>query len=368
MKTEPTIAEPTLELPTIDQLPSEEIPRRFSRVPAESVRDVVLAVVGGLAAALTLRGLLHWQGVMSTAAIWYVASMGLLSVLIRSSRGGLAAADRIVTAMIWSVGLIACLILLWLLGFVIVKGVNKLSWTFFVDDLGKTSALDKGGGMRHALVGTVEQVGIATIISVPISVMTAVYLNEVKGRFAPIVRFIIDAMSGLPSVVAGLLVFSIWILTFHQGFSGFACSMALVVLMLPIVTRTSEEILRTVPGHLREASLALGGTRWRTVAQVVLPTARAGLLTAVILGIARAAGETAPALLTTFGSSTTNYNPFSEPQANLPLTVYQLIRSGNKRQLERAYAGAFTLILVVLIAFAAARIISTRGERRLGRR
>jgi phosphate transport system permease protein len=365
------IVDPRTESPPLATAPTTvdlDRPRRFSRLPADAAREIALGLSGGLAVALVFRTLLHWQGFMSTAVAWYIAAMALMSVLMRSSRGALAAADRIVTALVWSVGVLACALLAWLLGFVIVKGVGQLSWSFFFDDFGKTAALDKGGGIRHALIGTVEQVGLATVIAVPIAVMTAVYLNEVRGRLAPVVRFIVDAMSGLPSIVAGLLVYTVWILSLRQGYSGFACSLALVVLMLPTVTRTAEEILRTVPGHLREASLALGATRWRTVLQVVLPTARAGLLTAVILGIARAAGETAPAILTTFGSSTTNTNPFSEPQANLPLTVYQLIRSGNKVQLQRAYAGAFVLILLVLVAFAAARIISTRSERRLGRR
>ncbi len=370
------ITDPTTEatVPRTEPLPvvatpaEADRPRPFSKLPEDVLREVVVAATAGLALAMGLRTVLHWQGLMSTAVVWYLAAMGFLIVLVRSSRGGLAATDRVVTTMIWSVGAIACGILIWLLGFIVVNGIGKISWSFFVDDLGDTSALNKGGGMRHALIGTIEQVGIATVISVPISVMTAVYLNEVKGRLSPLIRFIVDAMSGLPSVVAGLLIYSVWILTLKQGFSGFACSLSLVVLMLPTVTRTSEEILRTVPGHYREAALALGASRWRTVSRVVLPTARAGLLTAVILGIARATGETAPALLTAFGSSTTNVNPFSEPQANLPLTVYQLIRSGNKTQLERAYAGAFVLILLVLVAFALARIISTRSERRLGKR
>lgn len=343
--------------------PANDRPRRFEKVTPAAFFEAALSVTGGLAIALILRTVLHWQGLMSTFVFAYVATLALGMVLLRTMYGSLAAGDRVVTVLIWSVGLLACCLLAWLLGFVLLKGISKLSWTFFVEDLGKTSALNKGGGMRHAIIGTVEQVGMATFASVPIAVMTAVYLNEVKGRIAPTVRFIVDAMSGLPSVVAGLLVYAVWILSLGNGFSGFACSLSLLILMLPTVTRTAEEILRTVPGHLREASLALGATRWRTVSRIVLPTARSGLLTAVILGIARAAGETAPAALTTFGSSTTNVNPFSEPQANLPLTVYQLIRSGNKQQLERAYAGACVLILLVLVAFTLARIISIRGEK-----
>jgi phosphate transport system permease protein len=347
---------------------AEDRPRRMPLFRPGEVREIGLALISGFAAAMALRTVLNWQGYMSTALWWYLVSLALLFVLMRSSRGAIVALDRFVAFLIWSVGAVACAALGWILVYVVVNGFSKLSLSFFTDDLGSTSALDKGGGMRHALIGTIEQVGLATVMSVPIAVMTAVYLNEVKGRLAPLVRFIVDSMSGLPSIVAGLLIYTVWILALGNGFSGFACSLALLILMLPTVTRTAEEILRTVPGHLREAALALGASRWRTVARVVLPTARAGLLTAVILGVARAIGETAPAVLTAFGSATTNANPFNGAQADLPLTVFQLVRSGNKTQLERAYGGAFVLILLVLVAFATARVLSSRSERRLGKR
>jgi phosphate transport system permease protein len=138
--------------------------------------------------------------------------------------------------------------------------------------------------------------------------------------------------------------------------------------MLPTIARTSEEVLRTVPDTLREGSLALGSPRWRLVMQVVLPTAQAGLLTAIILGIARGVGETAPAVLTAFGSSTTNTNPFSGPQSSLPLFVWELIRQPNKVQLDRAWAGALVLVTLVLVLFTLARFVGSRGERKLGRR
>jgi phosphate transport system permease protein len=225
--------------------------------------------------------------------------------------------------------------------------------------------LDSGGGAFHAIVGTVQQILIATVISVPIAILTAVYLHEIKGRLAVPVRFVVDAMSGLPSIVAGLIVFTIWVNNGH-GFSGASAGVALAIMMIPIVTRTSEEILRTIDDGLRESALALGAPQWRSVLQVVLPTARAGLITASILGIARSVGETAPVLLTAFGSSVTNWSPFNGPQADLPLFIWSLLKEPNEAQIERAWSGALVLILLVLVLFVAARVIGERGARKRG--
>jgi phosphate transport system permease protein len=188
-----------------------------------------------------------------------------------------------------------------------------------------------------------------------------------KGRLAWPIRFIVDALVGLPSIVAGLIVYSIWVV--HHRFSGIAGSAALAILTLPLVTRASEEILRTVSDSLREASLALGAPRWRVVLQVVLPTARAGLLTAVILGFAFAVGETAPVLLTAQGSNFTNVNPLHGVQSDLPLYVYDLIFQPNKVDQQRAYSALLVLVLLVMVLFISARLIASRGDRRLrGRR
>jgi len=186
-----------------------------------------------------------------------------------------------------------------------------------------------------------------------------------KGVLARPTRVIVDAMSGLPSIVAGLLVFTVWVN--GRGYSGAAGAVALVVLMLPTVTRTSEEILRTIPDGLRESSLALGAPQWRVVLRVVLPTARAGLMTAAILGVARGVGETAPMLLTAFGADTTNLNPFKGPQEDLPLFVWKLIRLPNQTQINRGWTGLLILVLLVLVLFTTARFISGRAERKLRR-
>jgi phosphate transport system permease protein len=192
-----------------------------------------------------------------------------------------------------------------------------------------------------------------------------VYLHEVRGRLATVVRFIVDAMSGLPSIVAGLLVFTVWV--GDHGYSGLAGAFALAVLMLPTMTRASEEILRTVPDSLREGALALGAPQWRLVQRIVLPTAIAGLVTAMLLAIARAIGETAPMLLTAFGADATNTNPTKGPQSDLPLFVWKLIFLPNATQKARAFTGALVLVLLVFILFVSARIITSRATRKLGR-
>ena len=226
----------------------------------------------------------------------------------------------------------------------------------------RTSAafMIQAGGAAHAIVGSLEQVGIALMISVPVGITAAVYMNEVKGNLTQPVRMFVNAMSGVPSIVAGLFIYAIWLLQFHHSFSGFAAALALSILMLPTVARTAEEVLRLVPDGLREASLALGSPEWRTTWSVVLPTARSGLVTAVILGMARAVGETAPLIMTSFGTQTMNWNPFSGPQQSLPLFVWQQYQLGGGAQgapaFLRAFTGAFALIIVVLILFVIARL------------
>jgi phosphate transport system permease protein len=294
-----------------------------------------------------------------------VGFVAVFYLLVRDGSDGENALDEIVTVIIWSIGLLVVGVLTWMMVFLLIKGLPALRPGFFTTDLSKVGPLTPGGGAYHAIIGTIEQVGIATIVVVPIAILTAVYLHEMKGVLAKPVRLIVDAMSGLPSIVAGLLIFTVWV--DGRGFSGIAGSAALVVLMLPTVTRTSEEILRTIPDQLREASMALGAPQWRVVLKVVLPTARAGLVTAVILGIARGVGETAPMLLTAFGADNTNTNPLKGPQEDLPLFVWKLIRLPNQTQVNRGWTGLLILVLLVLILFTTARWVSGRSDRKLRR-
>jgi phosphate transport system permease protein len=348
-----------------DTDPSEDRPNRQRTVQRADVIDAAFSVVAALAIALVIRTIWGFDSPTGTVIWWYLAFLVVFYLLTRDRQSAEPALDRVVTVFVWSVGFLVTGILVWMLAFLFSKGLSGLTSEFFTEDLSKVGPLTPGGGAFHAIVGTIEQVGLATLIVVPIAVMTAVYLNEIQGRLATPVRFIVDAMSGLPSIVAGLLLFTVWVTS--NGFSGASASAALIVLSLPLVTRASEEILRTVPDSLREASLALGAPQWRVVMRVVLPTARAGLVTAAILGVARMVGETAPVLLTAFGSDSTNWNPLSGQQADLPLMVWKLIRVPNATQVQRAWSAACVLVLLVLVLFVTARYITGRSEKKLGR-
>jgi phosphate transport system permease protein len=247
---------------------------------------------------------------------------------------------------------------------VISKGFAALRINTFTTDMSTTqpdAAFNEGGAL-HAIIGTLELVLIAGLISVPIGILTALYLTEIKGKFSPLVRFLVQAMSGVPSIVAGLFIYAVIIVGLGGQYSGFAGALALSILMLPTVARTAEEVLKLVPNDLREAGIALGGTQWRTVARIVLPTSRSGLMTAVILGVARIAGETAPLLLTILGSTAINLNPFNAPTSALPLYVFNLMRSGLDIAISRAWTGALVLLMLVLVLFIFARILS--GKRK----
>jgi phosphate transport system permease protein len=326
------------------------------------------SAISGISFTWLLFHLTPFQGAFGFLAVSFVVFALVYWLVVRDLEGPVAAADKLVSVLIGAGALTVLAPLVVIVGFVALKGVKALRLGFFFRDLASVGPLAKAtaGGGVHAIVGTLEQVGLAVAISVPLAMMVAVFLNEVGGRLARPVRFVINAMSGVPSIVAGLFIFAVWIVQLGNKFSGLAGALALSVLMLPTVTRTSEEMLRIVPDGLREASLALGAPEWRTVSGVVLPTARAGLLTAVILGVARAVGETAPLIMTAFGASILNLNPFKEAQASLPLMIYTLIRSPQQAQVDRAWTGAFVLITLVLALFTLARVLSGRasGKRR----
>jgi phosphate transport system permease protein len=352
--------------------PPDDRPRRPRSLFKADYQEFLVAGVAAICLAICLRLLFDWTHPL-TLSIW--ALIGFVAVeyiQVRGRLGPVAAGDRFVTCLVWLTALIAAGVLVWMIAYLVIKGVGAIDWSFFREDMSKTGPLNPGGGSLHAIIGTLEQTAIATVLAVPLGVLTAVYLNELQGRLSPVVRFFSDAMSGLPSIVAGLLVYTLWVSGqggLHQGFSGVAASLALVIVMLPIVTRTAEEVLKTVDHGLRESSLALGSPQWRSVTRVVLPTARSGLVTASILAVARVVGETAPLLLTAFGSASVNANPLHGAQEALPFFVYQLIRTPNAVQIQRAWTGALVLVMIVLVLFVIARVISARGDKlRKGRR
>jgi phosphate transport system permease protein len=236
--------------------------------------------------------------------------------------------------------------------------------------MGYVRDTEPGGGIYHAILGTLEQVGIATVIAVPIGVLTAIYLVEYgRGKLAKAVTFFVDVMTGIPSIVAGLFILSLWILILDMGYSGFAGSMALAILMIPVVVRSTEEMLKLVPNELREASLALGVPKWRTIIKVVLPTSIGGITTGIMLAIARIAGETAPVLLLVWVTNLINANPFKDPQASLPMYIYlQFINSGGQgAAYDRAWAAALTLIAFIMILNLVARGIARWKAPKTGR-
>jgi phosphate transport system permease protein len=224
------------------------------------------------------------------------------------------------------------------------------------------------GGISHAIAGSLIIMALSLLLTVPLGLACAVFLNETRSRAAGLVRTIVDAMTALPSILAGLFVFATWVLILGFERSGLAASLAVSIMMLPIIIRSADVVLRLVPGNLREAALALGAPQWRTVWHVVLPTARSGLATSVILGVARGVGETAPVLLTAGFTSTMNVNPLSGPMVSLPLATFEFVRSPQQELVARGFATAAVLMLVVLVLFALARILGGRPAGSVTRR
>jgi phosphate transport system permease protein len=336
-------------------------PRSFQR------DDLVLLVVSAIAAlavvVLVYAGLTIQAGTPGLIIWWYAAFVAIHYIAVRRLQGRVLALDRTMTVLVASLALAMLVPLLLIVGVVIYEGVRVMSPHFFIDTVDTCGPLDPSscGGIGHAIVGTVEQVGLAVVMAVPLALLCAVFLNEIGGPLKRPVRIFVDAMSGVPSIVAGLFIYAAWVIGLNRSFSGFAASIALAILMLPTVTRTSEEVLRLVPDGLREGSLALGASEWRTTWNVVLPTARSGIITASILGVARAVGETAPLILLAFGNSSMNANPFAGAQEGLPHFIYEYIRfNPGTPPYQRAWGAALVLIVLVLLLFTAARVIGAR--------
>jgi len=243
---------------------------------------------------------------------------------------------------------------------VVSKGLKAFSTYFLGHSMRNVAPRDPGGGIYHAIIGTIEQVGLAALVGIPIGILVAIYLVEYgnRRRLARTVSFFVDVMTGIPSIVAGLFIYTGVILTLGFERSGFAASLALAILMIPVVVRSTEEMLRLVPNELRESAYALGVPKYKTILRIVIPTAMAGIVTGCLLGIARVAGETAPLLLTTFLSQSINNNPFKGPQAAIPTFIWDQISSGTDASIDRAWAGAFTLILLIIILNVVARTLA----------
>ena len=282
-------------------------------------------------------------------------------VISRIIEGVRKATDRLVTIMVSTAFSLALIPLLSLAYTVLTKGVARFDAEFFTFSM--RNIVGKGGGALHAIIGTVEITGIATLISVPIGIMAAIYLVEYgRGTIARLVTFFVDVMTGVPSIVAGLFAYALFVIFFGPGVRmGLGGAIALSLLMIPVVIRATEEMLKIVPNELREAAYALGVPKWLTVLKVVLPTSLAGIATGIMIAIARVIGETAPLLLIAGFTASMNYNPLNERMMTLPVFVYtSYANQGVDMQayLDRAWAGALTLMLIVMVLNLVARLIS----------
>ncbi|WGD38111.1 phosphate ABC transporter permease PstA [Lysinibacter sp. HNR] len=301
---------------------------------------------------------INYFGVVFVGAVLYTASITIFAWLAEGRRRAL---DRLMTTLIVSAFILALIPLVSLLFTVVAGGIGRFDPEFFSSSMRNVTG--EGGGAIHAVVGTLEITGLATLISVPIGLFTAVYLVEYgRGWLARAITFFVDVMTGIPSIVAGLFAFALFAIFFGPGVRmGFGGAVALSVLMIPVVVRSSEEMLKLVPNELREASYALGVPKWLTISKVVIPTSLAGITTGVMISISRVIGETAPLLIIAGFTASMNYNMFSGPVMTLPVYVYNSYANPGtdvSAYLDRAWTGALTLILIVLVLNLGARVIA----------
>lgn len=331
-----------------------------------SKRDRVADTLIFLAALITSFAVVEltpMKGKLAYFAVYFIAYAFLTATFKGIQRGNAAAKDALVNSLVAIGAIVTVIPVLSILATVLKKGLPGISFGLFTHDMALATPTDPltNGGLLHAITGTLTLVVIALVLSVPIGILTALYLTEIRGRFTGPIRFLVQAMSGVPSIVAGLFILSAVLYPITKAYSGLMGSLALTILMIPTIARTSEEVLNLIPNDLREAGTALGGTQWRTVAMIVLPAAKSGLVTAIILGVARIAGETAPILLLTGGGDKVNPNAFNGPMGSLPYYIWKSFNAGSPEAITRAWAGLLVLVGLVLILFTSARFLGSRN-------
>ena len=267
--------------------------------------------------------------------------------------------NNIATVLFGASFVIAMIPLVWLLYTVLSRGFEAIiSSTWWSRSLAGVLPEQFAGGVYHAIYGTIIQALIAAVLAVPLGIMAAVYLVEYgRGRFAKVTTFMVDILAGVPSIVAALFVFALWIATLGFEQSAFAVSLALVLLMLPVVVRNTEEMLKLVPDELREAAYALGIPKWKTIARIVIPTALPGIISGILLALARVMGETAPVLVLVGYARSINYDAFDGNMASLPLLVYTELTNPEAAGRLRVWGAALTLILLVAALYLAAALV-----------
>ena len=354
--------------------PPAETKVRIPKVTPTGAATVAGAAMGALGLVWVLyERVLPFSGVLGFWLSWYVVFLLLYASMARMQWDTRDVSHRVALVAVTTGGALAVIIVIGQVLFVVARGI-RAAWhlNFWTQSMAFAGPLQplSAGGVLHAIVGTLEQIGLGTLFSVPLGLLAAMFLAEVGGRMARPIRTIVEAMTALPDVIAGLFVYALFILTLGMQKSGLAAALALAVTMMPIVARASEVVIRLVPGTLREASYALGSSQWRTVLNVVLPTARAGLATAVVLAMARGIGETAPVLVVSGVTKEMNFNPLHGPQMSLPLFIWEYahIEAVNQTIVTRAFGAGVALVLIVLLLFALARRLGGSAPGQLSRR
>ena len=331
------------------------VPLTHARLPqwAPALVGVMALAAAGLPAMLLGWGIVQWVVV---ALALFLVGLPVWSLVVENRR---AATDRLMTGLVWTAFGLAVLPLLWLIYVVISSGSQAISPEFLTYSMRGVIG-DEQGGVYHALIGTLLITGAATVISVPIGVLTAIYLIEYggKSRLARWITFLVDVMTGIPSIVAGLFALALVVLIFGPAYRmGLGGSIALSLLMIPTVVRSSEEMFRLVPMDLREAAYALGVPKWRTILKVVLPTSIGGVITGVVLAISRVIGETAPLLVVAGATDGVNFNLFDGRMTTLPVFIYSQYAQSTPAGYERAWGGALVLIAIVMVLNLIARAL-----------
>jgi phosphate transport system permease protein len=336
-------------------------------------REDVFRALGAAAAGIAVTAWLFTQvapfsGVLPFLLISYVFFVLFYAILVRFDDTVVGVKDKLATVLFNSIAVILLITLADIIIFTVIKGFPAVTHlNFWTQDLTRGGPLDPltVGGMLHAVVGTLIMISIALVIAIPLGLLCAVFLAEFPGAFSRVVRTVVEAMTALPSIVCGLFIFATWILLLGNPTSGLAAAFSITIMILPIIIRSADVVLRLVPGNLKEAAAGLGASHWRSVIHVLLPSSRAGLMTAVILGTARGIGETSPILLTAGYTTFYNFNPFNGPMTSLPLATFLLVKQPSDTQIARGFGAAVVLMVLVFVLFLLARILGGKGAGQL---
>lgn len=346
---------------TIVEKPKVKQQRPWAASPKDRA-ITTLSVLLGAVFSIVFVEVTPMKGKLAYVAVFFIAWIVIDSIFVIRKAGAKGVRDGLAAKITLFGGLVVIAAVCSILWSVISRGMKGLNLAFISETMREASLFDPigRGGILHAIVGTLLLILIAMVISVPMGILTAIYLTEIKGKSAGLIQFLVQAMSGVPSVVAGLFIYSAIILYTPLRASALLGGLSLSILMVPTVTRTAQEVLNIVAGDLREAALAMGATQWKTVALVVIPAARSGLITATILGVARIAGETAPLLFTVGSFDAFNFNPVKGENTAIPIIIWRALGCGSPESIQRAWSAILVLLIVILILFVAARAFGTR--------